>query len=235
MDFQFIHIYPNMHTEANVIAGGIARIFPGCKVDVRRSFKHDYRIERARISDMKQPFEMQPEPKTDDMVPLYDGFVLQGIFAGMIPAAEANHIHIIITNLLTCTFSEEDWRYHGRAVICGSPSIISTTGIVEAPAKPRGFYLAQQGNLAEVGNLKKRFAGRFIDYGEGRVTAAATVYVLQALFFFITSGEPFCRNKKCSLYNAHWQEELIEIVEKGRLCSRHSQMANKFNKGSARR
>jgi hypothetical protein len=27
---------------------------------------------------------------------------------------------------------------------------------------------------------------------------------------------------------------LIEIIEKGRLCSRHSQMANRFNNGSAR-
>ncbi|HEX2615341.1 MAG TPA: DUF6775 family putative metallopeptidase, partial [Nitrososphaera sp.] len=63
-----------------------------------------------------------------------------------------------------------------------------------------------------------------------RVTAAAAVYALQAIFFFVTDGEPFCENKDCLLFNAHWQEELVRILEKPRLCSRHHDMANKFNK-----
>jgi hypothetical protein len=166
------------------------------------------------------------------MMPLFDGFVLQRIFAEMIPAEEADHVHIIFTSLLTCTFSKDDWRYHGRAVVCGTPSIISTTGIVEAPAKPREFYLAQLGGI---GNLKGKFAGRFIDYGDEKMTAAAAVYALQAVFFFVTNGEPFCDNKGCTLYNPHWQEELMYLAEKGALCSRHRRMVNKFNKRSAKR
>ncbi len=84
------------------------------------------------------------------MISLYDGFVMQKMFAEMTPTAEMSlaHIHIIFTSLLTCTFSEDDWRYHGRAIICGTPSIISTTGIVESLAKPREFYLAQLGGMA---------------------------------------------------------------------------------------
>src|SRR3712207_1472935 len=83
--------------------------------------------------------------------PHYDGFVMQSIFAEMIPNSEMSldHIHIIFTALLPCTFNEEDWRYHGRAVICGTPSIISTTGIVEALAKPREYYLFQLGSMRE--------------------------------------------------------------------------------------
>ena len=235
LDFHFIHIYSNPQIDANVLADGIVKIFPGRKVDVRRSFTHNDRVQGARISDIKQPFEKQPEQETGDVMPLYDGFILQRIFAEMIPSVEGNHVHIIPTSLLTCTFSEDDWRYHGRTVICGSPSIISTTGIVEAPAKPREFYVAQLGNMAEVGNSKMPFAGRFIDYEESRITAAASVYALQSLFFFITSGEPFCKNKKCSLYNAHWQEELIGMIEKGGLCNQHWQMADLFNKRSTKR
>lgn len=66
------------------------------------------------------------------------------------------------------------------------------------------------------------------------MTAAAAIYALQALFFFVANGEPFCADRNCRLYNAHWQEELIHMVKKERLCGRHSQMANKFNKKAGR-
>jgi hypothetical protein len=228
LDFRFIHVYPDdSQLDARAIAEEIAKKFPKCKVDIRPPFPK-YEIELARIADIKQPFEKQPK-HADDMMPLYDGFVLQRLLAGLIPDAERDHLHMIFTSLLTCTFSEDDWRYHGRAVVCGTPSIISTTGIVEAPAKPREFYLAQYG-LADVGSIKKKFAGRFIDYGDSRMTAAAAIYALQAIFFFITDGEPFCKDKGCLLFNAHWQEELIHILEKPRLCAKHQDMANKFNK-----
>lgn len=232
MDFRFIHVYRDAHLDAKAVVYQIAKIFPGCKVDVRSPFRHDSRIELARIADTKQPFERQPK-QPEEMMPLYDGFVLQRIFAEAIPGKEADHVHIIFTSLLTCTFSEDDWRYHGRAVVCGTPSIISTAGIVEAPARPREFHLAQ---LGSIDNLKKKFAGRFIDYGDDRMTAAAaTVYAVQALFFFVADGEPFCEDKSCRLYNAHWQEELIHLIQKGTLCSRHRRMANKFNKEFAKR
>jgi hypothetical protein len=228
LDFRFVHVYSHASVDAKIVAGRIAEVFPRCTVDVRRPFQYDDRIERARISDLKQPFERQPKYADNGMMPLYDGFVLQRILAETIPAKETDHVHILLTDLLTCTFSE-DWRYHGRAVVCGTPSIISTTGIVEAPAKPKEFYLAQL-SMIDVASLKKRFAGRFIDYGDAKMSDAAAAYGLQALFFFIAGGEPFCKTKSCLLYNAHWQEELLHIIEKKRLCAKHRQMANKFNK-----
>lgn len=198
------------------------------------------RIEQASVVDLKQPFEKQQNQQHESNVsrmltiPLYDGFVMQSIFAEMIPNSEKNldHIHIIFTALLPCTFSEEDWRYHGRAVICGTPSIISTTGIVEALAKPREYYLSQPMSMMieDVANLKKKFAGRFIDYDdEEKITAASINYVLQAIFFFIAEGEPFCTDKDCRLFNAHWQEDLIHTIEKRMLCPYHRNMANKFS------
>lgn len=230
MDFRFVHVYSNARLDGKAVAGEIAKTFPSCRVDVRQPFQYDDRIERARISNLKQSFEKQPKQQQEAMMPLYDGFALQRIFAEMIPAAEADHVHIIFTSLLTCTFSEDDLRYHGRTVICGTPSIVSTTGIIEAPAKPREFYLAQLGGIVDIGSLKKKFAGRFIDYDDDRITDAAAIYTLQALFFFITDGDPFCEDKNCRLYNPHWQEELIRTLKGGTLCRRHRQMANKFNK-----
>ena len=68
---------------------------------------------------------------------LYDGFMMQRLFETMINENESNtdHVHIVFEDRLIGTFSEEDWRYHARTIIAGNPSIISTTGIVEAPAK----------------------------------------------------------------------------------------------------
>ena len=250
MDFpRFIHIYQTASApalDAKVVAEEIDKIFPSCKIDIRPPFKYEEKIiEQARIADIKQPFEKQPNQEQDSKmmmtttIPLYDGFVMQKKLAEIIPSAEISlaHIHITFTNLLTCTFNEDDWRYHGRAVICGTPSIVSTTGIVEALAKPREFYLAQLlgGMAADNGSLKKKFAGRFIDYDdEDKITAASINYALQAIFFFITSGEPFCNNKDCRLLNAHWQEDLIHTIEKRTLCRHHRNLANKLSKGQPR-
>jgi hypothetical protein len=241
LDFpRFIHI--NQATsvpaavvvDAKIVAEEIDKLFPSCKIDISPSFRYEEKmIEHAKIVDIKQPFEKQPNQERDNVtmmtIPLYDGFVMQKMFAEMIPIEELSldHIHIILTTLLTCTFSEDDWRYHGRAVICGTPSIISITGIIEAPAKPREFYLAQlDGMAADNGSLKKKFAGRFIDYNdENKITAASINYALQAIFFFITSGEPFCNHKDCRLFNAHWQEDLIHTIEKRTLCNHHRNLA----------
>jgi hypothetical protein len=245
---RFIHINQTASApalNAKLVAEEIDKIFPSCKIDIRPPFKYEEKmIEQAKIADIKQPFENQPKNQEQDgkmmmTIPLYDGFVMQKMFAEMIPTAEISlaHIHIIFTTILTCTFSEDDWRYHGRAVICGTPSIVSTTGIVEALAKPREFYLAQLlGGMAEDNDtLKKKFAGRFIDYhDEDKITAASINYALQAIFFFITGGEPFCNNKDCRLFNAHWQEDLIYTIEKRTLCSHHRNLANKLSKGQPR-
>jgi hypothetical protein len=244
LDFlRFVHINQTASVpalDARAVAKEMAKIFPSCKIDIRPPFKYDDKmLEQARVPNIKQPFEKQPKQKQDSMmIPLYDGFVMQRMFAEMIPTAEISlaHIHIIFTSLLTCTFSEDNWRYHGRALICGTPSIVSTTGIVEALAKPREFYIPQlDGTAAEgIGSLKKKFAGRFIDYDDDRITAASINYALQAIFFFISGGEPFCNNKDCRLYNTHWQEDLIHTIEKGILCSHHRNLANKFVKESTK-
>jgi hypothetical protein len=246
LDFlRFIHINQPASVPAvdsEVVAEEIDKIFPSCEIDIRPPLRYEGKmIEQARIADIKQPFEKQPEQPNQEqdsrmngMISLYDGFVMQKMFAETTPTAEISlaHIHVIFTSLLTCTFSEDDWRYHGRAIICGTPSIVSTTGIVEALAKPREFYLAQLGDMTAADNdsVKKKFAGRFIDYDdEDKITAASINYALQAIFFFITGGEPFCNNKDCRLFNAHWQEELIHTIEKGTLCGRHRNMANKLS------
>ena len=171
---------------------------------------------------------------------LYDGFMMQRLFETMINENESNtnHIHIVFEDRLICTFSEEDWRYHARTIIAGSPSIISTSGIVEAPAKPKEWYIKQM-QLAtydidrdgdDENDGISSSGKKYLDYDDYRINFAAVGYALQALFFFITEGNPFCNDINCRLYNAHWQEELIHSqIQSQRLCDEHATLLHQFN------
>jgi hypothetical protein len=161
---------------------------------------------------------------------LYDGFRLQGVFLSLIPRDEQHlsHCHIIFTNQLLGTWDDGDRRYHARVSVYGFPSLISTSGVVEAPAKPREFYLKRRlGIPLEV--LKAEFMGRFIDHGDPRLTEVIKGYVLQALIFHMT-GHPFCDDPDCRLYNAHWQEDLIRAQLDGRyeFCPDHQEILNRI-------
>ncbi|MEK6715353.1 MAG: DUF6775 family putative metallopeptidase [Candidatus Omnitrophota bacterium] len=141
---------------------------------------------------------------------------------------------IIITVRLFGTFDNIDRRMHLRSAFFSYPSVISLSGVVEAPAKPREYYLAKE-SLAgsgfwelEEAQLKQKLKGRFIDYEDKRLIEVVKGLAAQAMFFYLT-GEPFCRAKKCRLYNAHWQEELIYSQVKNRkFCARHSKMVGKL-------
>jgi hypothetical protein len=156
---------------------------------------------------------------------LYDGFRLQAVLRELLPKDEFNidNVHIIFTNRLFGTFDASDGRYHARVSVYGFPSLISTTGIVEAPAKPKEFYVLKQTGLP-IEVLKERFKGKFIDYDDERLTEVLKGYVIQALFYHLML-DPFCPNKRCRLFNSHWQEEVLEAqLGKPEFCERHSAM-----------
>ena len=233
MDFSRVHFYRDPVIDVERVIAGVSEIFPECKMDARDPIVIG--AEQARISDVKQPFHSQPKEHEDfnlhgRSVKLYDGFEMQRLFAQAIPEQENNldRLHIIFTGMLVCTFSEDDWRYHARTVVCGMPCMISVPGIVEAPAKPREFYFGLNFGL-DAESAKKSVAGRFLDYGDDRISDAATSFALQAMFFFLTDGESFCNDKTCRLFNAHWQEDLIRTLESSALCQGHREIADKFN------
>ena len=163
---------------------------------------------------------------------MYDGIHLQRVFREIIPAGERSldFLHIFFTNRLFATWDDSNKRYHLRTSVYGSPSIISTSGLIEAPAKPREYYLLRQqseGLGKDLTELKERCNGSFIDYEDRRLTEVAKGYALQAAFYLLT-GDPFCEDKGCRLYNAHWQEELIFAqLESGyEFCPRHARLLN---------
>jgi len=219
--------------------------------DIKKPFNEQPRIKIQGKSDQNAAYEKNfPRGGTSNgnsstkthrkELILYDGFMMQRLFETMINENESNidHLHIVFEDRLICTFSEEDWRYHARTIIGGSPSIISTTGVVEAPAKPKEWYIKQMQLGAydidsdgdENDAIPSSEKEKYLDYGDYRINFAAVGYALQALFFFITEGNPFCNNINCRLYNAHWQEELIySQIQSRRLCDEHSALLLQFD------
>jgi hypothetical protein len=170
---------------------------------------------------------------------LYDGFKMQRLLRGVLPGSESTfkHLHLVFTDRSIGTWDRGDGRYHARTCVYGFPSIISTTGLVEAPAKPREFYIIRKGlvgsgmsrELVEE-ELKSKFEGRFIDYDDERSTEIVKGYLMQA-FFYHTTFEPFCDDKSCRLFNAHWQEDMIHAQLEGKdLCERHEGILSKIKK-----
>ena len=160
---------------------------------------------------------------------LYDGFALLGIYAEQIARDEANmrNCHIILTNQLFGTWDEDDLRFHARTSVYGFPSFLSTTGLVEAPAKPRDFYIGRQLGMAAPEDGSDP---RYLTRGDPRIQEALKGYLLQVLFYHLT-GDPFCDDKECRLFNAHWQEELIhaQIRPEAGLCDRHKKLLKEIS------
>jgi len=245
--------------DLNAIKHYINEKLPWANVDVRPEFLSyhlkEYEIESfaRRLAEIRvrnplnQKFNYEPlygevyyekrvlrgEIKVSGV--LYDGFKLQALLSGLIREEEStlSHAHIIFTSRLFATWGEEDGRYHIRVIILGYPSIISTSGAVEGPAMPREFYRLQLvlmsiGATQQIDLLKERFRGRYIDYDDERLSEVMKGYVMQALFYQIF-GEAFCSSRKCRLYNAHWQEELLEAqLSTQEFCDYHLSLLNKL-------
>lgn len=165
---------------------------------------------------------------------LYDGFKLMSALWELMPEKERslNNVHVVFTNQLFGTWEEDDRRYHARVSLYGFPCLISTTGIVEAPAKARQFYLLKQqysalGMSDATAMLEAELKGSFIAHDDRRLTEVMKGYVLQAICYHVL-GDPFCTDKKCRLYNAHWQQEVIEAqLGSGELCAQHLRQLRK--------
>lgn len=198
------------------------------------------KIAACRIFNLIKPYErhnpnadeiifeeanFENTSKTENIV-MYDGFEMQKVLTELIPETErkSESFHIFFTNKLTCTYDYNDYRYHGRALIGANPSIISTTGIMEAPAKPREYYLELMSNYAQginVKSIKEKYKGTYLEYNDVRLSQIIEGYLLQTIFYFET-GDAFCDKIECRLFNAHWQKDLMySQLENGKLCEKH--------------
>jgi len=158
---------------------------------------------------------------------MYDGFEIQKIIRENLQDFENQTLHVILTNRFTCTYDESDARYHGRAVICANPAIISTTGMIEAPAKSSEFYIEAMANRAQgqdIKSVKEKHEGEFLEYHDERLSKVIEGYLLQVIFYLLT-GESFCDYMDCRLNNSHWQRDLLySQIEIRKLCDKHQKI-----------
>ena len=208
-----------------------------------------YKIAECKIFKLRKDFEKHKPTseeilfeesnfsdtlKTENIV-MYDGFHLQKVLAELISDKENSEkiFHVFFTNKLTCTYDYNDYRYHGRALIGANPSLISTTGIIEAPAKPRDYYFDLMTNFTQginVDTIKKKYQGTYLEYHDSRLSKIIEGYLLQAIFYYET-GDSFCDKKECRLFNAHWQKDLLySQIKSGILCEKHSKVLDNMVK-----
>ena len=200
------------------------------------------KIFETRVYDLKKPFEKYSlkqrenfsmiEKSDNEENVLYDGFEFCNIVRDVIPENEnkINILNIFFTDYLIGTFSEEDFRYHARAIVGANPIIISISGIIEAPAKPKQYYLDIMKNsmLGTKENLNEKYKGEFLEYNDSRISNIVEGYVLQAILY-VETGDPFCQHKHCRLFNAHWQKDLLFAqLENRKFCKIHSQIIERL-------
>lgn len=232
----------------NQLADFIKKKF-GVDIEIRKNFFSNVKkttseqLASCRIFNTAKPFELH-SPSAEEIefeknsfqnsskiknIIMYDGFEFQKILSDLVSEDEnsINNFHLIFTNRLMCTFDYNDYRYHGRAIICSNPSIISLTGIIEAPAKPKEYYIEMISKIAQglnIESIKKKYQGDYLEYHDKRISTIVEGYAMQSLFYYLT-GEPFCELRECRLFNPHWQKDLLySQIESGKLCKKHQKI-----------
>lgn len=188
---------------------------PTREVAPRRPLKPEVDVERRLLCG-----ESRPTPGV-----VYDGNELQRLAYGLLPRGErsTDAVHVWFTERLLATWDEDDRRYHTRAIVCGLPAIITTSGMVHAPARERQFYLARRLGLSEE-RAAANAAEDFLDHEDPRTAEVAKGYAMQAALYSL-AGEPFCDDPHCRLFNAHWQREMLTAqLEGDDYCPRHRGM-----------
>jgi hypothetical protein len=219
--------------EKEAVLSRLAQGFAGLKIRDPMARGQDFPVlpgeveyERRRLTSPRPTFGL-----------LYHGEGAMHLLRELLPQSERGlaFLHIVFTNQLLGTWGEG--RYHLRAAVFGFPSLLSTTGLVEAPAKPREFYVLKQQYAAlgmpdAVVELEQDLGERVLRHGDPRLTEVMKGYVMQALFYHAT-GDPFCEDKGCRLYNAHWQEEVMGAQLKGdyQFCARHQGLLDELREG----
>ena len=182
-------------------------------------------LPKARVFDIERPVDFFEAPPVTEPFEkeLYDGFWVQRIFSRFFLRKHPgeltkNGFHAVITGRLLGTYGSR--RYHARVILSGFPSFVSTSGVVEGPARPGEYYFLKAEFIRsgkDLSELDEMFRENFIDYEDDRITKITSAYVLQPLLHNF-SGKEFCANANCVLFNSHWQKEVLDIQYSGVLC-----------------
>ena len=84
----------------------------------------------------------------------------------------------------------------------------------------------------DIEDTKNKYKNQFVDYHDVRMSEIIKGFILQSIMYYET-GDAFCKQKECRLFNAHWQKDLIYVqLENGKLCKLHSDILRKLRKAN---
>jgi len=130
---------------------------------------------------------------------------------------------IAVHPFLMLTWHRWDSRYHARVVTFGYPSLLSIPGIVEAPARPREYYMMLMSGKKGAAELDAMFGGKFLTFDDD-LTQFVGVYLLQCAFYLLF-GKGLCIAPGCLLHDSHKQADLMRAPSK-ELCKVHQRLAD---------
>jgi hypothetical protein len=197
-------------------------------------------LARSRIADIEKPLDVlhpdNPAETNSELKKMsgleglrgvfYDGLWIQRIFHGALAlkapmdVTSERHMNMVFTGRLFGTYDGR--RYHARVLLAGSPALISTSGLVEAPARPREYYFIKGGLIGsggDISELDRMYKGRYVEYDDPKTSRILSSYALQAVYYELTGNE-FCEDPACCLYNSHWQEEVLKVQYEGKVCEK---------------
>lgn len=214
---------------------GVGEIFPApCPIKKRLELGEKFatirtiRPETRELNTNPLPMEVKfEERKLANCLcgkgSVYDGPLYSSLLRGQVFTFDISWLKekpVFITMDYIASFDEAEKRYHLRYATFSFPVIISLPGIIEAPARPREFYIAKGLGVPLQKELEE-YALTGLD--DDRLPRVLAGILLQAWFFYET-GDPFCTDPDCSLFNAHWQKELLRAQRDSPyvLCEAHS-------------
>ena len=193
-------------------------------------------FKRAQVDNLVHPADrglLPPESPADlGLGEIYRGQALQAIFSLMMLADEGalDQLHIVLTSMVFGDWDEHTRAFGVRVACLGQPSLISTTGLIEGPSRPRDFevlrtQMAVMGLSEDIADLADAFEPRALGYGDPRITECLKGYALMAVMYR-AYGEGPCDDPGCRLYDASTQEELLtaQCNAGAGLCERHVAM-----------
>ena len=147
---------------------------------------------------------------------LYDGEAVKRALNARLPDDDRglDHLHVPLLDRALGTWGNHDGRWHKRVSVLGQPALLSVPGLYEAPAKPEAYYQAKQSRALLAGDapprevLENQVEGEYLVEDDPRTTEALKGSVLQAIHF-VETGEAFCGDERCRLFNAHHQETVV--------------------------
>ncbi len=249
-----IYLYDDPDSQGldiDYLAGYLASELPAVEVGVRRDFLTHH---LGRFSDEEREM-LIPElsrqlegAKTEALKgsddPLVEGLVREAELGEMLVArplqaalrllvpeeeAELSHLHIVFVSELVVELGVADGLRLGVAAL-GAPTIVSTSGLIEAPRRPREYYFKKAqyvmaGADEYLLELTEEFADRTAGYGDPRLNELLKGYLLMAVVFRV-SGDGPCTHPTCPLYAAETQEELMaaQVGSESKICRRHREM-----------